>query len=362
MLERLSITGFRCFSSFEIQGLRRINLISGRNSVGKSALFEAIQFYLQPDLDSLMELLDWRGQLTLTRQLAVWTEDTVRPLFHSSPNQRHQQFELADSGRRIRCRLAQHQRHADGLWVEAAGNTNGAPRKPVLRVESVGSGREPYFFVSLDGSAEFGAVPPSARRASQAFLRYAKLGSERVMHARAVPFDSDGLSEMLESLLGTDRQQDVLRVLRWIVPDAVHAFTKGQGDARGIYVQSNRFTEPQPLASFGDGAVRLTGISLALILAKGGYCLIDEIENGLHYSLFRELWPLIDRLSRDLSVQVFIATHSKDCIEAFEGACSQPGFDAAFFRLERSDDRIEAVRLDYESYFRRVADTPYEIR
>lgn len=363
MLDQLAINGFRCFSSFQISGLRRLNLISGKNSVGKSALLEAIQFYLRPDLDSLVDLLDWRGQLVPSRQLPVWTEETVQPLFHSSLTDRAQQFEFASSDRRIRCRLAFHQRNADDAWVEAPDNTNGAPRRRVLRVEAPGAGREPYFFLPLDGSIEFHESPSGARRASQAFLRYAKAAGQRVLHARAVPFDSDVLSEMLESLLGTERHDDVMRVLQWIVPDAISAFTKGQGDVRSIYLQTGRFADPQPLASFGDGAVRLTGISLAMILAKDGYCLIDEIENGIHYTLFRKLWPLLNRISRELNVQVFASTHSKDCLEAFEETSADTNFDAAFFRLERSDGGgIEAVRLDYENFFSRVTGTPYEVR
>ncbi len=45
VLENFRIQGFRCFSDFRIEGLRRINLIAGKNGVGKSALLEAIRLY-----------------------------------------------------------------------------------------------------------------------------------------------------------------------------------------------------------------------------------------------------------------------------------------------------------------------------
>ena len=42
MLKKLTIEHFRGFSSFKIDQLARINLIVGKNNVGKTALLEAL--------------------------------------------------------------------------------------------------------------------------------------------------------------------------------------------------------------------------------------------------------------------------------------------------------------------------------
>jgi AAA15 family ATPase/GTPase len=44
--------------------------------------------------------------------------------------------------------------------------------------------------------------------------------------------------------------------------------------------------------------------------------LIDEIENGLHWSILPKVWRFLVETARVLDVQVFATTHSKDCIEA----------------------------------------------
>ena len=44
---------------------------------------------------------------------------------------------------------------------------------------------------------------------------------------------------------------------------------------------------------------------------------IDEIENGIHYSLFDEFWEIVLALSKDRNIQVFATTHSKECIESY---------------------------------------------
>ena len=44
---------------------------------------------------------------------------------------------------------------------------------------------------------------------------------------------------------------------------------------------------------------------------------IDEIENGIHYTNYEKLWKIILEASKQASCQVFATTHSKECIEAF---------------------------------------------
>jgi len=81
--------------------------------------------------------------------------------------------------------------------------------------------------------------------------------------------------------------------------------------------------EPLPLGSLGNGMLRVLSIALALANAKDGMVLIDEVENGIHYTVQHELWNLIFRLARQLNIQVFATTHNWDCIEAFQKAAEE---------------------------------------
>jgi AAA15 family ATPase/GTPase len=42
--------------------------------------------------------------------------------------------------------------------------------------------------------------------------------------------------------------------------------------------------------------------------------LIDEIENGLHYSAYKKLWEAIFALAVSTNKQVFVTTHSKETL------------------------------------------------
>ena len=71
------------------------------------------------------------------------------------------------------------------------------------------------------------------------------------------------------------------------------------------------------LTSYGEGLQRIFEISLSFAYAKHGVVLIDEIETGIHHSLLIEFTKFIQELSEKFNVQVFITSHSKECINAF---------------------------------------------
>jgi AAA15 family ATPase/GTPase len=45
MLKHLEIENYRLFNQLKIDGLKQVNLITGKNNTGKSALLEAIRIY-----------------------------------------------------------------------------------------------------------------------------------------------------------------------------------------------------------------------------------------------------------------------------------------------------------------------------
>ena len=67
----------------------------------------------------------------------------------------------------------------------------------------------------------------------------------------------------------------------------------------------------------GDGVRHLVSIVTSMFATENGYLFIDEMDNGIHYTMLDELWKNIIFLSKKLNVQVFATTHSKESIESF---------------------------------------------
>lgn len=106
-----------------------------------------------------------------------------------------------------------------------------------------------------------------------------------------------------------------------------------------------------PLAFLGDGLLRVARLILAILHTKDGVVLVDEIENGLHHSVMKQVWGSLARAAEDAGVQIFATTHSRECVGAAHRAFAEMfEYDFSLQRLEwnRSGD-IRAVAYDREA-------------
>ena len=151
------------------------------------------------------------------------------------------------------------------------------------------------------------------------------------------------LGPLWDNIALSDHEKDVVEALRIIDP-AISAVSmvggEGPRQTRTAIVRSENIPRPVPLRSFGDGLNRLLGITLSLVNAKGGILLIDEFENGMHYSVQLDVWRAIFRLSHSLGIQVFATSHSWDSVEAFQKAAAETPEEGVLIRLSRKGEDI----------------------
>jgi AAA15 family ATPase/GTPase len=62
MIKDIEINNFRCFERLKVFGCKRINLISGKNNVGKTALLEAIFINSKPIKSTIFSLCELRRE------------------------------------------------------------------------------------------------------------------------------------------------------------------------------------------------------------------------------------------------------------------------------------------------------------
>jgi AAA15 family ATPase/GTPase len=109
---------------------------------------------------------------------------------------------------------------------------------------------------------------------------------------------------------------------------------------------------PVPLNSLGDGMLRVLQLVLKIFPAKGGFLLIDEFENGLHFSIQEKVWELLFEMAQKLDIQIFATTHSWDCIESFVNtAIARKDVEGVLFRVGRSvrkSDRGQVIATVFD--------------
>lgn len=355
LIESLKVKGFRGFSDLSIPAFGKVNLITGKNNAGKSSLLEAIRILVnRGSLETIQAILNYReetNELNETeRDVLVNDFGPYRSLFTGLPDLSSESanFFMAVSGRfpagisslsvtaTWATRLVDPERGAVSYDTAAFDLFGGMDGTPVLEMRMGDKNR----VVPLH-------TPRGMPRRISAMVPFGDISAEQIRTVYLDPFSSrttGQLGGLWDAIALTDVQDEVVKALKLISPDIEAVSMIGSGESRlrprTAIVRSKQFDASVPLRTFGDGVNRLFGIILSLCNARNGVLLIDEFENGLHYSVQPSLWKNIFRLASDLNVQVFATSHSQDCVRAFQEAASDSPQDGFLIRLTRKGDTV----------------------
>ena len=117
-------------------------------------------------------------------------------------------------------------------------------------------------------------------------------------------------------------------------------------------VQDEQFDTAMDITSYGEGLQRIFFTSLIFASAQNGVVLIDEFENAIHANLLNVFAPFIHELAIEFNVQVFLTSHSKECIDAFlQYTQQQQVNDFAYHALVRNEQQQIIVKAFQGEHF-----------
>lgn len=92
-------------------------------------------------------------------------------------------------------------------------------------------------------------------------------------------------------------------------------------------------------------------IALSFAACRNGVLFIDEFETAIHYSLLLQFTKFTQELSERFNVQLFLTSHSSECISAFLNN-GYKNEDITGFQLSKKDGKVvvksaEGARFDY---------------
>jgi hypothetical protein len=347
----LTIERFRSLRQLKLEGLGRVNLITGRNNTGKSSILEALRILASDASPAILaSILRYREEdfgegEEPGRPVDAEGLSQVGSLFTGFPqmSESRDPIVLATDGGERAMKLAisigffSEQRDAEGtrkLVPQQAELFSAGELMPALVIEA-GTARRVMPLEYLRRFYYRGrAMRPDLVEEPRLRCEFVSpYGGERTAN----------LGPLWDKIALTDRESDVVRALTIIDSDIIKvSMVGGEGprQLRTAIVRSKAFPRPVPLRSFGDGLNRLFGIVLSLVNAKDGLLLIDEFENGMHHTVQLEVWRGIFRLSKLLNVQVFATSHSWDSIKTFQEAADEDPEEGALIRLTRKGDAV----------------------
>ena len=357
-IRSISIKNFRGLDRFKISRLGRVNLLVGKNNTGKTTVLEALRLASSPDPRvRIYDLLTSRHEydFAIRRDEIGWKRrDKVgypespslafESLFYGRPPFRNgESFEIDTKGE------DQHL-SVEFLWLKQERTSDDAGIRYIPADFDFDPEALPGFAIHQDDNRilfpfdRFSRVMMRRRLATDIDSNVAYLSSAGLQ--------PEEIGRIWDGIALTDDEDDVIDALRVISPNIEKLVMVQSPEARGermLMAKLNQFRSPMPFKSLGEGVTHLLDIVLSMIKAKNGLVLIDEIENGIHYSVQKDLWDLVFKLSKKMDSQIFCTTHSWDCIEGFAKAgLAAPKSTGKVFRLENNDGRIETVNFSFD--------------
>lgn len=328
------IENFRGIKTCDIHELGLVNVFFGKNNCGKSSLLEAI-FLMSGPSNPVLPIL-----VNNLRQLVSFTEEDILTDFYGLSAENKIRIHGEGKNKRDVC-VKMIKSHTGQVALDqlSQGNAEQSIKRYGLKVEyRVGESQHLYHTELLVNPNEEGSAQAKTDKSYQESMYAEYIPSGNVLlHAQ----------EKLAQIIVDKRESEIVEALKIIEPrikDIVLVNNKIMADIG--------FESRLPIHVLGDGVRKVLAILLAIHSAKGGVLMIDEIDNGLHYSIMPALWKAILHACQKQATQLFVSTHSADFVQALVDAMTQDdGLDtsvSAYKLVKRDDDQLVALRYDKE--------------
>jgi predicted ATPase len=362
MITSLHIKNYRNLQDLSISSLGRVNLFTGKNNTGKTSILEAIAIYVSiGNMQVIYDILKERGELiqhTGTNDNAV--DANLQMLSSLFPNRGV--ILGIQNAIKIMAEAEDCPTYALMMSFMFDGDNDTMLRRrgflkfeicmdSLAKIDANDASKISYYLGSSLFSVNDFIV--SLERDMPSSLQF--------IHTRNI--DRNINSKLWDKIALTEKEQYVIDALKIIEPTTERIAFVSDGSSAKVKLSNNPL--PIPIRSMGDGINRILTVILALVNASDGYLLIDEFENGLHYSVQEQLWQIIFELSEKLNVQVFATTHSQDSISSFETILnlnsSANKDNGQLIRLDNVNGIIKQVAFDADE-LRIATENNIEIR
>ncbi len=288
----LSIENFRGFKKLELTGLKAVNLIVGQNNAGKTSLLEALAVLANPSEVNNMPSLLRTNAGNVDKRYFRWLVRDDEGIDHAT---------LRASGEDFKNELVFHKTRPS---------------------TSVGGWEQMH----LNSSLLLYALPPRGH-----------------LRIRVVSVHHSTPIDLVKSFGNAVRKREgedlVHSILKAVDPRILRVRVDPVEEGNIISVDIG-LSESIPLSQVGQGVYRLVAVLSDLIGETPQICIIDEIENGIHHTVLKQIWRGLAEISQRLGVQIFATTHSDECLEAADQV-----FSAEDANNEREFALIQLMRV-----------------
>jgi AAA15 family ATPase/GTPase len=298
MLKNIKIKKYKRFNDLEIKNLKRINLITGANNIGKTSLLEALSFSILKDPDSIVINLH---NLIKTRDPEISLRNNN---FIEYIRTNYNYFEFESNISKIVFKSPDSIEYLFEVYIE----NRVKKYNELIKVDIFKIKENNNFVFIVDNKGSVIVLKEWYR-----FIQERE--DEELINENIKRFDSN-----------------------------IEKF-KIIGNEPSVKLKNKQ--EYIPISELGEGLKRFIFMLIAFYkVGKGGYIFIDEIENGIWYKNYDLLWDNIFYLSEIFDVQLFITTHSKELIQSFLKISKKYSEEVSLIELIEKNNKVDFIIFD----------------
>ncbi|MCR5192004.1 MAG: AAA family ATPase [Bacteroidales bacterium] len=333
-IKSINIKHFRGFEHLGVEDFARVNILVGQNNCGKSTVLEALLFITGMSNPYLPQNLNTFRSRNLFNGV-----DSLKYLFHNmdfsnSPHISATQFD--GDTRSLNLSLTYKSANGiDGGATVLSTETKNFVNSVVLDFAISGSDYQSYLTLNSTGGVAMQQIPEAYfEKLSTALLPSDTSASNPIADLGEI-FKRQQKGELISLLQKFDSQINAIEIIN----GSVFLGLAGMG-------------ELIPIALAGDGMKRYLNIISSAANIKTNIILIDEIDNGLHYSAYKKLWEALFALAVSTNKQIFVTTHSKETLQKLNEMLEErPEYqnEMALYTIEQTKLKgHQAYRYPYE--------------
>ncbi|WQZ34856.1 ATP/GTP-binding protein [Helicobacter pylori] len=364
MIQSVRIKNFKNFKDTAIDGFTKLNIITGQNNAGKSNLLEALYYLVGKSMHpctNVLEIYDNIRKEPLTsesKSLMFYGLDTEKKIQITTTLENNQTLDL-----QIKFIANEKQKVIESQIIPTAEQAQAFSQLKFIFKK----GKEEIYndYLNIARIPNFPPIPNQSSYNRQ-FKNFEPNQSQKLL-----PFESAAIITPSDVARKRDvinpntihiMNPNIIQAVRKILDDnqlekelnqSLNQFDKNIQAIRfnannQLKLEVKNIKEKVPLSMFGDGLMKYLHI-VSVFIANNATTIyiIDEVENGLHFSCMRLLLEeIIDFINKnkDRNLQVFMTTHSQEFVEILDQVIKEKNFanQAKLFCLEKSNSSIVA--------------------
>ncbi len=347
-IKNIEIKNFKCFENFKAEGFGRVNLIGGKNNVGKTAFMEACFLSQSKDTEDLFgKLLEIETHRDVVNNLLenMNREKALQELIKNNIN-------LSIYIEHIELRPIYQTNH-DGEEIHVGDDE--LPCGLVQITKNIKEGTiDIYTKSSLCDFYQNEDYSPQQYSYSK-LIDILNIHLEKTNYKFSYNFISpySNSNKELEDVIGQSKLDNKYDRLNGHLLEVFGVSSIDIIKNKPMLKSNDGYKE---LSYFGQGIKTFINIISSILTLEDDVIFIDEIENGIHYSHFDKLWEIILTISEDQNVQVFATTHSKECIESYARVAKRlEDEEIAFIELGINKfKKLDSIVMDSERFQRYI--------